>query len=695
VAGKTFPVIVEIGGKIAASLGGAIGSAEARLKKMQAIQNSSLVRGAKSLLPVSLAAGVGLGVMVKQAFDFDASLNSIKRTANLTNTQMAGMSKEALKLAPTLGILPKEYLEIAGAMAALGTKKEDLAAVTSQVARLGMATDTPVEKMADMGRQLTAVNSIFKQNIAQSEIFAGALNYVDDNIGGTASGILDFTARVGSMAATVKMSSQDTAVFGGVMAKLGLPADRASTSFNAMVGSLANISTAAPKAQKGFAALGVDAGKVTSLMNSGKSTQAIQYFLSTLNKSKLPLTEVVGAMNKAFGRESADEILALSKGLKDVDRGLKGVADTSKLASSMSEANANSLATVGGQSKKMMATLQAIAVQFGSILLPPINAVLSAVTPLLQKFSEFASVNPWVGAIAVGLLAIVAIVPPLIAGVGAVAAGFAAIGGGAVLAPILAIGAGLGILAAIIPSVWSGLQKMGAVFISSLSPEAAAMINAGLAMIGGGLRNIGSVIMGVIPMILQIGSGFLQGATIAIQGVAMIANALAALPAKTNEIINTVKSAFQGLPAFLGSIGTAMMDALASGITSRASAVIGSVNSTLAGIKAMLPQSDPKEGALKNLTQLGRNIPLTLGLGVTQGSAGLTSPVSAMMGDSSTAIASASPSGGNVGGASVIIHAPVTINGAGGDTGSLQAQIQAAFQEIQQQFELAQRSSLA
>jgi len=167
------------------------------------------------------------------------------------------------------------------------------------------------------------------------------------------------------------------------------------------------------------------------------------------------------------------------------------------------------------------------------------------------------------------------------------------------------------------------------------------------------------------------------------------------LPAKTNEIINTVKSAFQGLPAFLGSIGTAMMDALASGITSRASAVIGSVNSTLAGIKAMLPQSDPKEGALKNLTQLGRNIPLTLGLGVTQGSAGLTSPVSAMMGDSSTAIASASPSGGNVGGASVIIHAPVTINGAGGDTGSLQAQIQAAFQEIQQQFELAQRSSLA
>jgi len=693
VAGKTFPVIVEIGGKIAASLGGAIGSAEARLKKMQAIQNSSLVRGAKSLLPVSLAAGAGLGVMVKQALDFDASLNSIKRTANLTNTQMAGMSKEALRLAPTLGILPKEYLEIAGAMAALGTKKEDLAAVTSQVARLGMATDTPVEKMADMGRQLTAVNSIFKQNIAQSEIFAGALNYVDDNIGGTASGILDFTARVGSMASTIKMSSQDTAVFGGVMAKLGLPADRAATSFNAMTGSLANISTATPKVRAGFAALGVDAGKVTSMMNSGKSTQAIQYFLSTLNKSKLPLTEVVGAMNKAFGRESADEILALSKGLNDVDRGLKGVADTSKLASSMSEANANSLATVGGQSNKMMATLQAIAVQFGSILLPPINAVLSAVTPLLQKFSEFASVNPWVGAIAVGLLAIVAIVIPLIVVVGAVAAGFAAIGGIAI-APILAIGVGLAVLAAIIPSVWSGLQKMGAVFMSSLSPEASAMITGALSSIGSGLQQLGSLIMGVVPAIMKIGQSFLEGANSSIQGVGMIVNALAALPAKTSEIINTVKSAFQDLPAFLGSIGTAMMDALASGITSQASAVVGAVNSTLAGIKAMLPQSDPKEGALKNLTQLGRNIPITLGLGVTQGSAGLTSPVSSMMGDSSTAIASISPSGGNVGGGGIVINAPITIS-ASGESGDLQSQVEAAFATIMEQMQLAQRSALA
>jgi len=167
------------------------------------------------------------------------------------------------------------------------------------------------------------------------------------------------------------------------------------------------------------------------------------------------------------------------------------------------------------------------------------------------------------------------------------------------------------------------------------------------------------------------------------------------LPAKTNEIINTVKSAFQGLPAFLGSIGTAMMDALASGITSRASAVVGAVNSTLAGIKAMLPQSDPKEGALKNLTQLGRNIPLTLGKGVMQSSAGLTSPVSAMMGDSSTAIASASPSGGNVGGGGIVINAPVTINGASGESGDLQSQVEAAFATIMEQMQLAQRSSLA
>lgn len=601
-------------------------------KKIDGIAGST-GKAAQSFAPISAAAAGVLGVATKMAVDFDSAGNSIKRTADLSTSELDKIKQSALGLAPSLGVLPDKYLEIASAMAALGTKKSDIEAMTKNVIELGKATDQGAEKWVGMGQSVSAIQSIFQMSTSEVQNFAAAVNYVDDKIGGTSDQILDFTKRTGSMASTLKMTASDVAVFGGTFSKLGLSSDRSATAFNSLLGSLANIKGGSKDSQAAFAALGISADDMAKRINENP-TKAIQFFLEKLNSSKLPLNEVVGAMQKAFGKEAADEIMTLAKGADTLKMGFDAVGDSAARVAEMQKANSAALATIAGQTELFKATMAALAIQLGSALLPALNSVLAGVVPVATAFNSLMSANPIIAQIIVSVLGLVAVIAPIL---GILSGVITAVGtiSGAVGALIPIIGSIAGVVGALFATLAASPAVVAAAIIAAIALVVAAIVmnwdkikevcTAGIELvkqiISVGLDTLKSVVSVVVDGIKTVITGFLDLVKTAITmfldflktviqaGMDIIKNII-------KTVIDIIIQTFKTLVSEAGKAGADMMREMANGINKNSHLVAQATANATKSANQYLPHSPAKKGALKNLDTSGFSLMDTIAKGI-------------------------------------------------------------------------------
>lgn len=588
---------------------------------------------AKSFAPVSAAAAGVLGIAAKMAVEFDTAGNAIKRTADLSTAELDKIKQSALQVAPALGVLPDKYLEIASSMAALGTKKSDIEAMTKNVIELGKATDQGAEKWVGMGQSVSAIQSIFQMSVGDVQSFTAAVNYADDKIGGTSEQILDFTKRVGSMASTLKMSASDTAVFAATFSKLGLSSDRSATAFNSLLGSLANIKGGSTASQESFAALGISADDMAKRINENP-TKAIQFFLEKLNSSKLPLNEVVGHMQKAFGKEAADEIMTLAKGADTLKMGFDAVGDSAARIAEMQKANASALATISGQTELFKATTAALAIQLGSALLPALNSVLAGVVPVATAFNSLMSANPIIAQIIVGVLGLVAVIAPILGILSGVITAVGTISGavGALLPVIGSISAVVGTLfatlaaspalvaAAIIAAValvvaaivmnWDKIKEVctaGIEFVKQIISTGLDTLKAVVSAVVDGVKSLVTGFLDIIKTAITMFLDFLK--TVIQAGMDIIKNII-------KTVIDIIIGTFKTLVVEASKAGADMMREMANGINQNSHLVAQATAQATKNANQYLPHSPAKKGALKNLDTSGYALMDTIARGI-------------------------------------------------------------------------------
>lgn len=602
------------------------------VNKVDQIGNAAS-KAANAFAPASAAAAATGVAALKMATDFDSASNGIKRTADLSTSELSKIKQEALTVAPALGVIPEKYIEIASSMAQLGTAKGDLSEMTRQVIELGQATDQPVAKWEEMGKALSATQAVFKMTTQETQAFVASVNYVDDKIGSTASQILDFTNRVGSMASTVKMSANEVAVFAGVFGKLGLPADRAATAFNSMLGTLSNIKGTSKDAQKSFEALGISADDMAKRINENPS-KAIQYFLEQVNNSKLPMNELVGAMQKAFGKEAADEILTLAKGADTLKQGLDAVGNSTQRITELQNANKEALATTDGQLKIFAASMQAISVNIGSAMLPALNSLLQALIPLAQGFNSLMTANPILAQIVAGFIAVVAAVTPLLALLGSVASGVSA-----VAAAIPAIGTAITAVGATASAVVAAIAASPALLIAAITAAVAAILvlvtqhwEQIKQLCMSGMDAIKNLIIGALEPIKNAFPQTFEAIKTAITAFFEVLKTImkagfdaakAIIESGGNfwvtiitKIVEAIIELFKKLVIEAGKAGAGMMKEMASGINQNAGLVQQAVANATRSANQYLPHSPAKKGALRNLDDVGYNFMNTIAKGI-------------------------------------------------------------------------------
>lgn len=569
----------------------------------------------------------GLGYATGEAIKFNSAIQSSARTLNLSKEEATALSKEVLALAPSLGLLPEEFANVAAEAGKLGVAKNEVAAFGKVLANLSTITDVPIQEFT---KKAGAIKTIFQQNTDAFEKFGAAVNALDDQIGGTTPNILEFTARVGAVGKAIGLSAGEVAAFGAVFETVGIAPERAGTAFQNFANQLFTIDAATPKARKAFESMGYSAATFGQTMRADPTGSLIE-FLNRLNSIPDPVQRS-NLLIKIFGKSSSAEIAALASQTEKLSSAFKMAGDDTANLAKMQNEVANKMSDPAVQAKVLQAQFNAISIQIGAVLVPMMSQLLKVITPLTQQFSAFLTQNPEWAKFFVIALGGVAVLGPLITAIGAVISAVTSIAGavGGAVTALAGMSGIAGTLGAILTGVGAAIAAVGSALVSVpvLITAAIAAIVALVLNLGGCrdlLVGLGAYLAGPLMAGLNLAkNAFMVLAQAVINNFKAIASSIpgvmqsalsstmGAVQSIAGWIVERFKSAVaQAVEAVKGAIpqfmnaGGSLMQAFGQGVANSAAAAYNAVSNAVKSVRNLLPSSPAKEGPLKDLDKSG------------------------------------------------------------------------------------------
>ncbi len=512
----------------------------------------------------------GLEDAAHEAIEFNDVIGKTSRALGMSEEFTQKFNDEVLKIAPSIGMAPEKFAELAQEAGKLGVKEDKIVEFGTVVGKMGAIANLTERQMGDLTKSFAALSTITGASAPQLEKYGAAVNKLDDSIGGTVPTTVEFTRQTAAAGKLLNINMQQLAGYGATMASLGIQNGVAYRSFNSLLTKLAAPQTMSKKGQQALAELGLSSTQLADAMKKD-ANQGIDMFLKKLNAlAHTDVSKALGVVKETIGADYGSTILTLAASTDKLHTALKvAVDDQGNMAKSTMEMNKR-MASFKGQQAAAEAQMQSMAIMVGQAVLPALNALMGMTTPLIGAFVEFAQTHPGIMKVAVSIAAIATFGAPvvvflgsLISAIGTVTALFGGISL-AVAAPIaalIALGAATGYLIAnwdhIVPAI-----------TNALSAALRAIANFGSFMWNAGSAFIGNFFNGMFAMFGK-GLEWFKG---------MLANLRALLPGSEPKIKSPLSN--------LASAGAATMENFASGFgTSKAttalSGAIGEARSQL------------------------------------------------------------------------------------------------------------------
>ncbi len=331
-----------------------------------------------------VALGAAVIAPLKIAIDFESSMADVKKVVNFDNNkELKEFQKEITKLSTKIPLTASGLADIVASGGQLGIAKDKLMEFTQTTAKMSTAFDMLPSQAGEASAKLMTV---FEMNVKQVGSLGDAINHLSDNTASKAADIVNVLARVGGTAKVFGLSATQTSSLASAFLSLGKPAEIAATATNALLLKLSTADKQGAKFQKALRQMGLDSYQLKqNIKENGEG--AIVDFLKRINE--INKDDKMGVLSDMFGAEYADDIALLSGGVKNYAKSIQLLSDKQKYNESMQREFEARSATTENNLKLLGNTVSAIAINFGSVLLPAVN---SAITPL----REFSS---WVGGV--------------------------------------------------------------------------------------------------------------------------------------------------------------------------------------------------------------------------------------------------------------------------------------------------------
>ncbi len=476
------------------------GMAQARQKMASAGIQLGIVMaaGATAMMPVEQAAAfetamLGVAKQVEGARDDGGRLTNVYHD----------MARQIQVLGREIPLTTNSLAEMVAAGARMGVPREHLMQFTRTAAMMAEAFEQPAAELADkMGK----IATLFKIPIPAIGGLADAINWLDDNAISKGGDIIDFLARTGGVASSVKVTGQEMAALGSTLLTLGERAETAGTATNAMFQKLAAADKGTKKFKASLAELGLSAEKVQKGMQID-SQGTIMQVMEAVNK--LDPEKRLGVLVEMFGLEHSDTIAKLATNMAEWRRQIDLVNSDKSKGSMLREFEAR-LQTTNAQWALAKNRMTEVWTNLGAVMLPAINVGLGGLSSFTSGVADFVRDNKeLVG----NIVAVMGTLGAVFAGTKAWALGVAAVTWAikALSVAVVTNPIGLALTALAVAGVllwqnWEGV-KGGLTIIWQQLQEAGT---SAMAAIGGAMESGFAVVAGAIRSVIGAGESVVR-----------------------------------------------------------------------------------------------------------------------------------------------------------------------------------------
>jgi TP901 family phage tail tape measure protein len=402
------------------------------------MRSQEIQRLGRRMAGVGIAGTTAFGIAIKTAADFEKQMSGVRAVTGGTEEDFESLRQKALDLGKATVYSASEAASAIEELAKAGIPVADI---------LNGAADAAVALAAAGGVSIPEAATIAANAMNQFNLKASEMTDVADVLAGVAntsasdvSGIGQSLSQAGAVANLAGLSFRDTAIAIGEMADAGINGSDAGTSIKTMLNNLIPVTdkqvakfkelnlltvdlTAANKtlakqglpAQKSFEGVRKTLGKYLEEMDKGKvgsvkNRKEQDKMLMSLGGLRNEFFNAQGDVKKLGGLQAT-----LAKGLKGMTKqqklatlevlfgadamratailsleGKKGYEEFSDAVSKTKAADvaATRLDNLGGAVEALKGSLETVAIEVGSIFLPAITKIVSAITWLINKFIE-------------------------------------------------------------------------------------------------------------------------------------------------------------------------------------------------------------------------------------------------------------------------------------------------------------------
>lgn len=429
---KQFEIMFKMGAVMSSSFSNTFKQANKSLNDMNK-RTSDLkknMEGLQSIAQKGLVLGgaglAGAGFAVNEAIKFESAMADVKKVFSGTEAELASLNKEIIDMSTRLPMAANDIAKIAASAGQAGIATKEISRFTEEAVKMGVAFDISAE---EAGQAMAEMRTAFKMNQDEVVTLADKINYLGNKTPAAAKGIMEIVQRIGPLGEVAGVASGSIAALGATMRGMGVQEEIAATGIkNTMLALVAGES--ATKSQRlAYAKLGLESTAVAKAMQKD-SEKTVLTVLKGI--AKLDKYEQAATLATLFGKESLSAIAPLLSNMGELEKNLNMVGDASKYAGSMQDEYAERAKTTEKQMILAKNTVNALAIEIGSTLLPYVNKGLKAFQNIIQRVREWSQANPelsaslakWgvvlaaavagISALSIGLIALVG--PILIAG---------------------------------------------------------------------------------------------------------------------------------------------------------------------------------------------------------------------------------------------------------------------------------------
>ena len=337
----------------------------------------------------------GLAESARVAKEFESVMFDVNKAFGFEAGTRQALEAEGVieSLSLELGQLPPNVAAIATEAGKLGVQFEQIEDYTRFVTSVGVAFDMTAQQAGESIGTLTNVLGYMddqgRVNIEGLEHLGDTINYLADSGATSEAAIASVLQRSGGIVRSFGLANDESAALAAAFLNLGYPPEVVGTAINGMLPALQNATQQTDKFQGALEQIGLPAAEFERLI-AQDAAGAIETLLTAIEASG-----DTSIISRLFG--SGSDSAMLTTAVANLDR-FKATMDSLENveAGLMMETFASRTETSTAQMERFRATTYILRNVLGSVLLPAVNDVLDAVTPLIEKFAEFADQNPGV-----------------------------------------------------------------------------------------------------------------------------------------------------------------------------------------------------------------------------------------------------------------------------------------------------------